>query len=372
MKYTNKKNTNRNYTKWKILFFTLLLTVSLTGCENRKNPNDQSNQENPPPTQNQPSQQQDEPNPLLNQESQSPPSDSVIEPQDEQTPTQPMPDDSNSSEQGEKNSNNESSPDSSSSSSKQEKDSKSMAVSSVNYAQLTNLDATKKGWGPGGPVDENNRSQGAISYQQLYGKYNADFVGNLEQKIFLTFDEGYENGYTSLILDTLKEKNVSAVFFVTMPYVKENPDLIKRMIDEGHIVGNHSVNHPSFPDTPLSECEQEIMELHQYMQENFQYTMTLFRFPMGEFNEQNLKLVQDLGYHSVFWSFAYKDWLVDQQPDPTEAISTIIDKAHPGGIYLLHAVSKTNTEILGTVIDQLRDLGYEFSPYQSPTATATE
>lgn len=226
------------------------------------------------------------------------------------------------------------------------------------------LDTTKLGWGPGGPVDENNRPDGATVYQEKYGQYAADFIRENNQNIYLTFDEGYENGYTDDILDTLQEKGVQAVFFVTMPYVQSEPELVQRMIDEGHIVGNHSVNHPSFPEISFEECQQEIMELHDYVKENFGYEMSLFRFPMGEFSEADLKVVQDLGYRSVFWSFAYRDWLVDEQPDPQEAIATIEDKCHPGAIYLLHAVSETNAQILGQVIDDLRGEGYVFCAYQ--------
>lgn len=177
------------------------------------------------------------------------------------------------------------------------------------------LDTTKLGWGPGGPVDEDNRPSGATSYQEKYGQYGADFIRENEKKIYLTFDEGYENGYTGAILDVLLEKQVPAVFFVTMPYVKSEPELIQRMIDEGHIVGNHSVNHPSFPEISTEECKSEVMELHDYMKENYGYEMSLFRFPMGEFSEADLSVLQQLGYKSVFWSFAYRDWLVDDQPD---------------------------------------------------------
>lgn len=226
------------------------------------------------------------------------------------------------------------------------------------------LDTTKLGWGPGGPVDADNRPDGATVYQEKYGQYAADFIRENNQNIYLTFDEGYENGYTDDILDTLQEKGVQAVFFVTMPYVQSEPELVQRMIDEGHIVGNHSVNHPSFPEISFEECQQEIMELHDYVKENFGYEMSLFRFPMGEFSEADLKVVQDLGYRSVFWSFAYRDWLVDEQPDPQEAIATIEDKCHPGAIYLLHAVSETNAQILGQVIDDLRGEGYVFCAYQ--------
>ncbi len=226
------------------------------------------------------------------------------------------------------------------------------------------LDTTKLGWGPGGPVDADNRPDGATVYQEKYGQYAADFIRENNQNIYLTFDEGYENGYTDDILDTLQEKGVQAVFFVTMPYVQSEPELVQRMIDEGHIVGNHSVNHPSFPEISFEECQQEIMELHDYVKENFGYEMSLFRFPMGEFSEADLKVVQDLGYRSVFWSFAYRDWLVDEQPDLQEAIATIEDKCHPGAIYLLHAVSETNAQILGQVIDDLRGEGYVFCAYQ--------
>lgn len=229
---------------------------------------------------------------------------------------------------------------------------------------LSSLDNTKQGWGQGVQLDEKNRPLASLSFQEKYGKYDAWFIGEEEPVIYLTFDCGYENGYTPMILDTLLEKDVPAVFFCVSDYVERQPELVQRMIDEGHIVGNHSVNHPSFPDLSAEECRQEIMELHDYVKENFGYEMSLFRFPMGEFSEADLKVVQDLGYRSVFWSFAYRDWLVDEQPDPQEAIATIEDKCHPGAIYLLHAVSETNAQILGQVIDDLRGEGYVFCAYQ--------
>lgn len=240
----------------------------------------------------------------------------------------------------------------------------SQQIPAAQNVSTQGLDNTKLGWGPGGPVDENNRPSGAVSYQEKYGKYDADFIREQENNIYLTFDEGYENGYTDDILDVLKEKGVSAVFFVTMPYVKAEPELIQRMIDEGHIVGNHSVNHLSMPETNPEQCRNEIMELHDYVKENFQYEMTLFRFPMGEFSERDLSIVQQLGYRSVFWSFAYRDWLVDEQPNPQEALEKIESKCHPGAIYLLHAVSQTNAEILGQMIDDLQVQGYTFCKYE--------
>ncbi len=234
---------------------------------------------------------------------------------------------------------------------------------SSDFDGLEQLDNTVLGWGPGGPVDESNRSQGAVSYQQKYGDLNADFIAENTNKVYLTFDEGYENGYTEKILDVLKEKKCPAVFFVTMPYAKGNPELIQRMIDEGHVVANHSVNHLIMPELSAEEQYNEIVELHNYIKEEFDYDMNLFRYPTGAFSEQSLAIVSEIGYRSVFWSFAYKDWLVDEQPDNDEALRNLKEKAHPGAIYLLHAVSSTNTEILGDFIDWCRDEGYEFSDY---------
>lgn len=228
---------------------------------------------------------------------------------------------------------------------------------------LGDLDNTKQGWGQGYQVNEQNQPESCVLYQQKYGQYGTYFLAPSEKVIYLTFDEGYENGYTEKILDVLKEKQVSGVFFVTMPYVKSQPELVRRMIDEGHIVGNHSVNHPSFPSKDVAVCEKEIMELHQYMLDEFGYEMNLFRFPMGEYSERTLALTQSLGYHSIFWSFAYKDWDPENQPDPAAALERVTSAVHPGAIYLLHAVSKTNTEILGQAIDTFRAQGYTIGKF---------
>lgn len=213
--------------------------------------------------------------------------------------------------------------------------------------------------------DSDNRPNGCIQYQNQYGDFDADFLKDNTPNIYLTFDEGYENGYTSRILDILKEKQVSAVFFVTMPYVKENPQLIVRMIEEGHVVGNHSVSHPEsgFPSLSLQEQAAELVELHNYVEETFGYDMYLFRYPKGMFSEQSMALLQKMGYRSVFWSFAYKDWVTDAQPDEAEALQKVTSQLHNGAIYLLHAVSSTNTSILSQFIDTARENGYEFSHY---------
>ena len=226
------------------------------------------------------------------------------------------------------------------------------------------LDTTKLGWGPGGPVDENNRPDGATVYQEKYGQYAADFIRENNQNIYLTFDEGYENGYTDDILDTLKEKGVQAVFFVTMPYVQSEPELVQRMIDEGHAIGNHSDTHPCMPEQSVERCEQEIMNLHNKMEEEFGYTMTLFRAPAGEFSERTLAQTQQLGYKSVFWSYAYADWDPNNQIGTDKAYAKVTGALHPGAIYLLHAVSPDNAAILGDFIDYAREQGYTFELFQ--------
>ncbi len=234
-------------------------------------------------------------------------------------------------------------------------------VAKIDYTALSKLDNTKHGWGQGKDVDDKNRPTSCLSYQEKYQSENAYFIKEDTQKIYLTFDEGYENGYTSKILDVLKEKNCPAVFFVTGPYVEENPDLIRRMIDEGHVVGNHTVNHPSMPTVSSEEAASEIVGLHQQVKADFNYTMTLFRPPMGEWSDRTLNLTKQLGYKTVFWSFAYEDWKTDSQPDPSAALEKLKNSAHNGAIYLLHAVSSTNTAILGDFIDSMRADGYTFS-----------
>ena len=242
-------------------------------------------------------------------------------------------------------------------------DTSSSSVINAVSPTIGSLNTKKHGWGQGVQFDERNIPISCTTFQEKYGKYNAVFVKqNCENQIFLTFDEGYENGYTSQILDILKEKQVPAVFFVTYDYASKNPDLIRRMIDEGHTVGNHSYSHPCMPEISVEQQQEEITKLHDYIKQEFSYTMTLFRPPKGEFSEQSLAVAKELGYETVFWSFAYSDWNVDKQPDPSEALQKTVDRAHDGAVYLLHAVSKTNTEILGSMIDQLQQQGYTFQP----------
>lgn len=230
--------------------------------------------------------------------------------------------------------------------------------------EIEQLDSKQITWGPGSILDGQGRPEACVMLQQQYGKYSAWFIGQEEDKIYLTFDEGYENGYTSQILDVLKEKNVSAVFFVTMDYVTKEPELVQRMIDEGHAVGNHTTNHPNMTRISLEDAKKEVEQLHEYIQSEFGYEMMLFRAPEGAISEQTMALLQSMGYENVLWSFAYHDWDVNQQMSCETALKKATEQLHPGAIYLLHAVSRTNAEILGDWIDAVRSQGYEFGNWE--------
>ena len=222
---------------------------------------------------------------------------------------------------------------------------------------------TSTAYGIGPHKDSFGRPEEPIGYQNRYGSWGADFIGPNSSNIYLTFDEGYEAGYTARILDVLKEKDVKAVFFVTGDYVRECPDLVRRMIGEGHRVGSHSVHHPSFPTLADDRAMSEVLDLHRTLQTQFGYSMTLFRFPEGVFSERDLRLLDALGYQSVFWSFAYLDWDVSKQPGQSTAYSKLTNAMHPGAIYLLHAVSRDNAAVLGDFIDEGRRRGYTFTQY---------
>ena len=197
----------------------------------------------------------------------------------------------------------------------------------------------------------------------ILGPYAAYFLGDTNSKvIYLTFDEGYENGYTEKILDILKDEQVPAAFFVVKPYITQNPQLIKRMADEGHLVCNHSSHHPSMASiTDPEKFSKEFTEVEEAYKEIVGSDMPrFFRPPMGKYSINSLKQTKELGYKTIFWSFAYKDWLKDDQPTEEYAIKKITNGVHPGCIMLLHAVSKTNTNVLKTVIEKIKADGYEF------------
>ena len=225
-------------------------------------------------------------------------------------------------------------------------------------AGVEDLSVQKVVWGFG-KIENHAQPSEPLSLQEKYSSLGGQWFVDGDKNVCLTFDEGYENGYTSAILDVLKEKNVKAIFFVTYDFASSNGELIQRMIDEGHTVGNHSYRHYSMDELDTETAREEVVYLHDYIKDN--YTMSYFRFPKGEFSEKSLGIVNELGYKSVFWSYAYADWDTDNQPEENAAFTGICESTHPGEILLLHAVSETNANILGKVIDDIRKQGYEFT-----------
>lgn len=204
----------------------------------------------------------------------------------------------------------------------------------------------------------------SVNNQKHFDEGNFDAL-TLDMKtdakvLYLTFDVGYDNGYTGMILDTLKEKNVPAAFFCTVDEMKSDPESIARMITEGHIVGNHTNTHPSMDELTPTEMMQEIKAFDDYIRTNFGYSAPYFRFPKGEYSDCALDLVGSLGYTSVFWSLAYADWDISNQKGAQYALETVTARLHPGAVILLHAVSSDNAQALGDIIDTARNMGYEF------------
>lgn len=201
---------------------------------------------------------------------------------------------------------------------------------------------------------------------QIINKHGGYYLGNTQEKIiYLTFDQGYENGYTGKILDTLKENDVKAAFFLVKPYINSNKDLVKRMVDEGHVAANHSDTHPSMAQKALKgkeAFEAEFTATEKAFEDLTGKKMAkFFRPPMGKYSELSLEYTKELGYKSIFWSFAYNDWDVNKQPTHDYAKKVLLERAHSGGIYLLHSVSKTNAEILDWFIKDAKSKGYRFA-----------
>lgn len=194
-------------------------------------------------------------------------------------------------------------------------------------------------------------------------QYDSYYVGNpSEKKIYLTFDAGFENGCTPAILDALKKHNVKAAFFVVGNYIETSPDLVKRMVEEGHIVGNHTYHHPDMSKiSDMESFQKEIQSLEQlYQQTTGQEMKKFYRPPQGKYSESNLKQAKELGYQTVFWSLAYVDWYQDKQPSKEEAFAKLLPRVHPGAVVLLHSTSKTNAEILDELLTKWEEAGYTF------------
>ena len=227
----------------------------------------------------------------------------------------------------------------------------------VNTGGLSN---EKKGWG----LKRNSNHQQpemSSSTSKLLARYGAYWVGKPDEKVvYLTFDEGYENGYTPKILDILKANNVKAAFFVTGHYLKSQPDLVKRMVEEGHIVGNHTDTHPSLPDVSDEPIKKELQAVEEsYASITGRRDMKYLRPPQGEYSERTLALTRELGYHNIFWSMAFVDW-VPMPGGPEEAYQSVMDNLHNGALILLHAVSKDNTEALDRILKDIKAQGYTF------------
>lgn len=194
-------------------------------------------------------------------------------------------------------------------------------------------------------------------------QYQAAYIGDVGEKVlYLTFDAGYENGCTARILDTLKEKQVPAAFFLVGNYIQRSPDLVRRMVAEGHTVGNHTMHH--YDMSRLSDkaaFSKELTDLEALYKETVgQELPKYYRPPQGIYSEENLKMAQELGYRTVFWSLAYVDWNNDAQPTKETAFAKLLPRTHNGAVVLLHSTSKTNAEILGELIDKWKAMGYRF------------
>lgn len=222
------------------------------------------------------------------------------------------------------------------------------------------LSNVKIGWGI---KRNNNHKQPDLgsNNKRLIDENNDIAMGNdKDPYVYLTFDMGYEAGYTASILDTLKNNNVKATFFITGHYLNSAGDLVKRMIDEGHTVGNHTVNHYSMPDLDDEKLKEEVKKLHTAVYEKFEYEMTYLRPPKGEYSQRTLALTKQMGYTTVMWSFAYDDWDENKQGRESYAKEKILSNIHNGCVMLLHATSKDNCNILNEVIKEIKNMGYEF------------
>lgn len=201
-------------------------------------------------------------------------------------------------------------------------------------------------------------------------QFDAYYAADTQEKIlYLTFDAGYENGNTGAILDALKKHNAPATFFLVGNYLSTSPDLVKRMVAEGHTVGNHTFHHPDMSKISTMESfSEELKSLETLYEETTGQQMTRFyRPPQGKYSESNLKMAKDLGYKTFFWSLAYVDWYEDKQPTHEEAFKKLLGRIHPGAIVLLHSTSKTNGEILDELLTKWEEMGYSFHSLEELT-----
>ena len=216
-------------------------------------------------------------------------------------------------------------------------------------------------WGLG---FENGSTPTAPLSRETLAKYDAVYLGNTQEKIlYLTFDAGYENGCTEQILDVLKKHNVPAAFFLVGHYIQRNGDLVRRMVEEGHIVGNHTMHHPDMSKlTEKAAFQKELTDLETLFREVTGKALPKFyRPPQGVYSEENLKYAKEMGYKTVFWSLAYADWDNRNQPTEEAALNKLLSRTHNGAVVLLHSTSQTNAKILDRLLTQWEQQGYRFA-----------
>lgn len=236
--------------------------------------------------------------------------------------------------------------------------------------------AANTNWGLS--FQENGKTPVGNATPEFLKQYNAYFVGptassgepGAEKKLYLTFDAGFENGNTPAILDALKAHNAKACFFLVGNYLETSPDLVKRMVDEGHTVGNHTYHHPDMSKiADVESFRKELTSLEDAYRELTGHEMTKFyRPPQGKYSEQNLKMASDMGYKTFFWSLAYVDWYTDKQPTREQAFDKLLPRVHPGAIVLLHSTSSTNAQILDELLTKWEAEGYTFGTLEELAA----
>ena len=212
--------------------------------------------------------------------------------------------------------------------------------------------------------EEGQTPTGNASMEEL-AQYDAYYAQDTDEKvIYLTFDAGYENGNTAAILDALKKHNVSATFFVVGTYIESEPELVRRMTEEGHVVGNHTWHHPDMSQiADMESFKEEMVTVEDAFRDvTGQEMAKYYRPPQGKYNEANLQMAKDLGYKTFFWSLAYVDWYTDDQPTKEEAFDKLLGRIHPGAIVLLHSTSSTNAAILDELLTKWEEMGYQVRP----------
>ncbi len=230
----------------------------------------------------------------------------------------------------------------------------------IQTSASSSLSNKKIGWGIKRGKDHAQPDLGSEN-EKIIKVFNGICMGNNNNPyVYLTFDCGYEAGYTEKILEVLKQNDVKATFFITGHYLNTAEDMVKKMIDEGHIIGNHTADHICMPESSDEEIKEDVMELHTAVYDKFGYEMKYIRPPKGEYSERTVEYTNTLGYTTVMWSFAYDDWDENKQGREEYGKEKILENVHNGEVMLLHSTSKDNSNILDSCIKEIKDMGYEF------------